>query len=465
MSSPYNHSRRKFIRQIGGTAAMVAGGSLLAQASGMQKRELLELPARKGPANPLRFATIGMGIEGFVDTRTALEVPNVQLVAVSDLYQGRLTRSQELFGKDIFTTRDYREILKRKDIDAVVIATHDLWHDTISMEAMRAGKGVYCEKPMVQHLDLGKPVIQVQKETGRVLEVGSQRVSSIAYSKARDIYRSGRIGKLNLVEAKINRHDALGAWQYSIPPDAGPRTIDFETFLKNTPKVPFDAIRFFRWRNYKAYGTGIPGDLFVHLISGLHFITGALGPERILASGELSYWKDGRDVPDVMTALLDYPETEAHPKFQVQLQVDFADGSGGGEYTRFIGTEGMMEMDGNSFQVKTQLLPKAPGYGGWDSFNTFPEAIQQEFVKEYDKRYPPDTRLAQTEPDISYAAPDGYDERLDHMHNFFQAVQGGPPVVEDASFGFRACAPAIACNLSYFEKQIIHWDPVQMKRI
>lgn len=466
MAEKSANSRRKFIKQIGASAALTVVRPLLSKdTKAVDKKQILKPKPRSSPNDTIRFATIGMGIMGYNDTATALKVPNTELVAAADLYDGRLTHVKELYGKDIFTTRDYREILNRKDIDAVIVTTHDLWHDTISIDAMNAGKAVYCEKPMVQHIDLGHAVIATQKKTGKVLQVGSQRISSIAFEKAKEIYESGKIGKLNLVEAKMSRHDALGAWQYSIPPDASRETMDFDTFLKNTKKVPFDPVRFFRWRNYNAYGTGIPGDLFVHLLTGLHFITSSLGPERILAGGELSYWKDGRDVPDVMTAILDYPETHTHPKFQVMLSVNFADGGGEGEYTRLIGTEGMIEMSGNSFKVQMNKLPQAPGYGGWDSLDTFSNSMQKAYVAEYDKKYPPSTRAVHNEPDIVYSAPKGYDEHVDHFHNFFNAMQGGKPVVEDAAFGLRAAAPAIACNLSYFQKKIIHWDPVDMKLV
>ncbi|HVB03241.1 MAG TPA: Gfo/Idh/MocA family oxidoreductase [Chitinophagaceae bacterium] len=456
-------SRRTFIRSLGGTAALLAGGSLFSGAASLGEMIVLQPEKRRRSSDKVRIGTVGMGIMGFNDTRDALKTPGVELVGVADLYDGRLQRARELFGQNIFITRDYRELLERKDIDAILIATHDLWHNTVSMHAMEVGKAVYCEKPMVQMVDMGQEVVATQRRTGRVMQVGSQRVSSIAYIKARELYQSGSIGDLNMVEAKINRHDALGAWDYSIPPDASPRTIGWETFLKNTPRIPFDADRFFRWRKYRAYGTGIPGDLFVHLISGLHFITGSDGPVRIYASGELSFWKDGRDVPDVMVALFDYPGTKTHGPFRFQLQVNFADGSGGGEYTRLTGTEGVMEMEGNSFRIKHQKLPKAPGYGGWDSLDTFTEATQKAFIAWYNQKYPPDTRQVQQVPDTVYSAPPGYDEHVEHLANFFDSVRTGKPVVEDAVFGFRAAAPAAACNMSYFDRKAIHWDPINMK--
>ena len=183
-------------------------------------------------------------------------------------------------------------------------------------------------------------MIEAQKRTGRILQVGSQRVSSIVYAKAKELLAAGAIGELNMVEAWVDRNSAIGAWQYSIPPDASPATIDWDRFLGHAPKVPFEPVRLFRWRNYRDYGTGVAGDLFVHLFSGLHFVTGAIGPNRVYATGGLRFWKDGRDVPDVMIALYDYPN------FNVMLRVNFVDGATETSGLRFIGSEGIMTIDG-----------------------------------------------------------------------------------------------------------------------
>ncbi len=457
-------SRRKFIRNLGGTAALLAGNTLITHAASLQQREMLYPRKRVLPNDKIRIACIGMGIMGFGDTRTALKVPGVELAAVCDLYKGRLERAKEVFGKDIFTTGDYRDILERKDIDAVIIAVSDNWHDKISIDAMERGKAVYCEKPMVQQLEEGHKVIAAQQKTKMVFQVGSQRTSSILYAHAKKLYGDGEIGVLNMVEASIDRHDALGAWQYSIPPDASPQTVDFDTFLRDAPKLAFDPLRFFRWRNYREYGTGIPGDLFVHLITGLHFITGSMGPTRIFASGGLRYWKDGRNVPDIMVAVFDYPDTPEHPAFQFTLKVNFVDGGVNPEdsSTRLTGSDGTISIGWNEVTLKKNKLPKAPGYGGWDSFETFPEAMQKEFVKQYEAKYGPRKKV--TGPaDKVFSAPEGYDDRLDHFTNFFESVQNGKTVVEDAVFGLRAAAPALASNLSYFGNKVIHWDPVNMR--
>ena len=171
------------------------------------------------------------------DAQTALRVPGVEIVAVADVYDGRLTRSKEMWGDAIFTTRDYREVLARADVDAVIIATPDHWHARMAIDAMKAGKDVYLEKPMVQDVDEGPRVIEAAQATERILQVGSQRVSSIIYAKARELFKSGAIGELNFVEAWWHRNSAMGAWQYTIPPDASTETCDWDRFLGDAPEA------------------------------------------------------------------------------------------------------------------------------------------------------------------------------------------------------------------------------------
>ncbi len=210
----------------------------------------------------INLALIGSGILGIYDTTSALRVPGVNLVAVCDLYTGRLDRAKELWGDDIFVTRDYREILDRKDVDAVIVATPDHWHKKISIAAMNSGKAVYCEKPMVQNFDEGRDIIKTRKETGKVMQVGSQGMSSLGNEKAKQLYEDGAIGQIVMLDMFNDRYSAEGAWQYPIPPDANPDTVDFDTFLGRAPKVPYELVRFFRWRNYRDYGTGFAMTLY-----------------------------------------------------------------------------------------------------------------------------------------------------------------------------------------------------------
>jgi len=457
--------RRKFLKHLG-TSVLLTSASLTSLAAKEEhEQRTLQAEKRITPNDKIRIATIGMGIMGFNDTRAALSVPGVEMVAACDLYKGRLDRAKEVYGAGLFTTMDYREILDRKDIDAVVIATSDNWHSQIAIDAMRKGKAVYSEKPMVHQISQGLAEIKVQKETKMVMQVGSQRVSSIAYKKAKEMYDAGEIGKINSIEASFNRQSALGAWQYTIPLDASVQTVDWARYQSIAKtKYDYDANRFFRWRNYREYGTGVAGDLFVHLLSGIHFITGSKGPEKIYSIGDLAYWKDGRNVPDVMSAVIHYGETKEHPAFQVTLRVNFISGQGERSSTRITGSEGVIDMDDESgFTIHKNKMPEAPGIGGWDSLFTYTEAQQKALMDDYNKRYTEVQRQRQRFDDVSYRVPDGYNTSNEHFANFFDSVRTGKPVVEDAVFGFRAAAPCLACNDSYFQNKVIHWDAENMK--
>ncbi len=411
------------------------------------------------PNDRIRIATIGFGGMGMGDTKYALSVPGVELAAVCDIYDGRRTRAREVHGDQIFTTRDYREVLARKDIDAVIIATPDHWHAAISIAAMEAGKDVYCEKPMVQAVDSGQEVVAAQQRTGRIFQVGSQYVTSAVYQKARDLVQAGEIGRLTMVESWLDRNTAIGAWQYSIPPDASPATVDWDRFLGTAPKRPFEAIRLFRWRNYRDYGTGVAGDLFVHLLSGLHLVTGSIGPDRILATGGLRYWNDGRDVPDVMLAMLDYGKQPTHPDFTMSLRVNLKSGVPEERFGfRFMGTNGVITTSMGSLLLERAAAEREPGY----TIDTFPKAVQEEFLRRYREKYPPQTR---PEPKIEpekFTPPPGYDAHREHHRVFYEAVRSRKKPVEDAVFGFRATGPALLANTSYFEKRMCRWDPAGM---
>src|SRR6478735_8001092 len=457
--------RRNFIKQLGGSALLLGAGSLKSLAAQEQHEQIVLAQQKKYTANDTtRIAAIGMGIMGYNDVDTALKVPGVQLVACCDLYDGRLAHAKELYGNNIFTSRHYEDILNRKDIDAVIIATSDNWHSRICIDAMKAGKAVYTEKPIVHQVKQGWDVIHAQQETKKVLQVGSQGISSVVYAKAKEMYEAGDIGKINSVEAVFNRQSALGAWEYTIPLDASPQTVDWERYQQFADKkYAWDEKRFFWWRNYREYGTGVAGDLFVHLLTGLHYITSSKGPEKIYSIGNLTYWKDGRNVPDVMTAVLQYPETPEHASFQVTLRVNFVSGEGETGYTKITGTEGVMEMGWNGFTVKRRKMSKAPGIGGWDAFSTYTTDMQKKIMDAYDKKYSAADKTADKLTDITYSAPEKYDEHLQHFNNFFNSVRTGAPVIEDAVFGLRAAGPCLACNESYFQNKVIYWDAEKMK--
>jgi predicted dehydrogenase len=442
--------RRTFLTHAAKAATITAASThlhlLLAQAS----------PSAPRSANDtIQLALIGAGIQGQGDTRTAIQVPGVKLVAVADCYDGRLTHSKELWGTDLFTTRDYREILARKDVDAVLIATPDHWHKQAAVDALHAGKDVYLEKPMIHLYSDGPEIIAAARSTNRILQVGSQRVSSIVYAKAKELLASGAIGKLNMVTARWDRNSSIGAWNYSIPLDASTTTCDWPRFLGSAPNIPFSAERFFQWRKWKDYGSGVAGDLFVHLFSGTHFITGANGPTRAMATGGLRFWNDGRDANDVLLALLDYPQG-----FNLSLRVNFVDGGEESEGFLFTGSEGLMEIAGNTVTVTRTPLATEPGY----TVSTFANEMQKQYIEQYRQKYPtkhPDGPPSQTVE--KFTAPTGYSDSYDHFHNFFNSVRTRQQPVEDATFGFRAAGAALLSNLSVERGNVVHWNPETMK--
>jgi predicted dehydrogenase len=450
-------NRRNFLKAAGAVSA----ASLASRAGAETGKRIIALGTDQEPAKPvtandhLQIALIGAGGQGMGDTRSAVQVPGVKLVAVADCYDGRLKRSKEIWGDDIFTTRDYNEILARKDIDAVIIGTPDHWHKQASVDAMKAGKDVYCEKPMIHLYSDGPEMIETARATNRILQVGSQRVSSILYAKAKELLASGAIGKLNMVTAYWDRNSSMGAWNYTIPPDASPETCDWPRFLGTAPKIPFNAEHFFQWRKWKAYGSGVAGDLFVHLFSGTHFVTGTNGPTRGMATGALRYWHDGRDAHDVVLGLFDYREG-----FNLSLRVNFVNGGEESESLIFTGDEGTMEIGWTWVSVNRVPREKEPGL----MINTFPEAMQAQIEADYAKKYP--HKHPEGEPAAGYekyVAPPGYSDQYDHFKNFFASVRSRKPAVEDAVFGYRAAGAALLSNLSIQKGQVIHWDPDEMK--
>ncbi len=444
-------SRRNF---IGKMAKTVVGASLLPgmvqAATDEAKQVKMNREESFGPNDNVQIALIGCGGMGNADADTATTIPGVKLVAACDLYDARIDTAKKKWGNDIFTTKDYKEILNRKDIDAVIIGTPDHWHKDISVDAMNAGKHVYVEKPMIQHIDEGPAVIEAQRKNKVVLQVGSQGMSSLGNEKAKQLFEAGAIGQLNYVEGFWARNTPGGAWQYDMPADASAKNIDWKRFRKNMPDAPFDPRHFFRWRCFRDYGTGVGGDLFVHLLSSMHYILSSMGPTRIMSTGGIRYWKDGRDVPDVLLGMFDYPSTDKHPAFNLSLRVNFVDSNRDGSYFRLVGNEGSMIVDWEKVTLYRNFAYPP---------NNYAEVLKgKQYAPDYDRKKMPD-------PDTTvYTVQQGYKgAHYDHHYNWIRAIRGGKPVIEDALFGYRAAAPAVLCNDSYFQEKPIKWDPVNLK--
>ena len=220
----------------------------------------------------------------------------------------------------------------------------------------------------------------------------------------------GRVGKVHAIKARYNRNSDIGAWQYSIPTDASTETIDWDRFLGDAPKRAFDPVRFFRWRNYWDYGTAVAGDLFIHLLTGIHHATGAIGPTRVAAMGGQRYWNDGRDVYDIIMGLLDYPETDAHGSFTLSLVTDFEDGGGGATSFRFVGTEGVIDVSFTELKLTSVGIEQASAnqvLKGYNSVKTFSNAQQKAFAEKFLAEHPGVVGEAPVETDRKYVVPKG----------------------------------------------------------
>ncbi len=453
-------NRKSFLTKVGAASTLLAGVPFI-NVRGKSDSQTLAYSktSRSFSANEqINIALIGAGWMGQVNGMTALEHSGIKMVAACDLYDSRIERCRELWGNDIFTTKDYREILQRDDVDAVVISTTDHWHDVQAIDALNAGKSVFLEKPMVQQIDQGHGVIQAERDTGNVLQIGSQLTSDILYLKAQEMVRNGEIGDVVLVEGNFDRYSAEGAWQYSIPPGVSEEEVDWDTYLRDLPYREFDPKQFFRWRNYQDFGTGAAGDLFVHLLSAVHLVTDSHGPSRIMSTGGLRYWDDGRDVPDVQLGMLDYDQTDSHAAFNLALRVNFIDGSGGGVTIRFVGTEGEIVVDWTNVTLRKAELDERPPV----TIDDFSGQTQEEFMEYHKANYPEPPPRVISPSEYVYRSPEGYDSRESHYGNFFESIRDGKPVYQNGTVGFRAAAPALLANQSLFENKIIHWDPVNM---
>ena len=228
-------SRRGFL-QVGG------GATLAALTKTSSTAQTLPQPPVPGNANgdPVRFASIGVGIEGAVLLKACMGLSNARCIAAADLYDGRHTLAKEIAGSDITVTRNYRELLANPQVEAVVVATPDHQHAPVVLAALAAGKDVYCEKPMSHTVAEGEAMAHAAQTSGRVVQVGSQRVSSAVFLKAHELCQSGAIGPVRQVELMLGRNSPGGAWEYPPPLDLSPANLDWDAWLGTAPKKPFD---------------------------------------------------------------------------------------------------------------------------------------------------------------------------------------------------------------------------------
>lgn len=408
------------------------------------------LPKPAGPNDRVNLGFIGFGIRGNILLESAKETQQANLVEVCDCYQGHLDRAKERTDGKIATNfAQYKKLLDRKDIDAVVVATPDHWHQRIVLDALSAGKDVYIEKPMTYKVDDGPAIIQAARDNRRIVQVGSQWVSCEQHKKAQEIVKSGKLGKVTKVTASYNRNSSTGAWNYPIPADLQDGVnFSWQEWLGPAPSVPYNPERVFRYRKYWDYSGGISTDLFVHLITSIHFIMGAEMPKGVVASGGILHRHDGREVPDTLDALFDYGS------FCVNMAGTFNSASTAGQGIQFLGTEGSLSVLLGAGMVE-QAEFKREGYEY--SIDSWPKAMQEAFLNEGNHR-------GESQGPAIKPAPENLDftnkpdATVFHLATFIEAVRTRQPGYETAEVGHHAAAAGHMVNLSYRSGKKMLWD-------
>jgi predicted dehydrogenase len=395
----------------------------------------------------IRFVSIGTGIRGCDLLRAAAKVPNGECVGTADLYTMHQKAGVEAYGKDIPTVRDYRSLLDRRDVDAVIVAVADFQHRRVVLDCVEAGKDVYCEKPMSHNVADGLAMVEAIQKYKRIFQAGSQRVSSPLFKKAAEIVKAGRLGEITLIEGHTDRNGDSGAWVYPIAPDASPDTIDWKTWIRDAPDRPFDAARFFRWRCWADYGEGVAGDLFVHLLSGIQCAAGINAiPNRAFSMGSLTHFKDGRDFPDLLATMYDYDGVT------VNLHCN-QNNDAAGDVTALYGREGTLIIKGNTLTFAPQDTHPQPE---WYSTDGWTAELKKKYYDDWWAAHPQKYEPPLTE---TYTEPQGFDSSVAHIANFFRAVETREHVLEDEVFGNNTAIACHMANHSYFHRQLATWDP------
>lgn len=439
---PSKLNRRQFLsRSAAATAAAAASRSATAFTA-----------PPDSPNDRLALGIIGVGARvqsGLLEA--ALAVPGVELAGVCDAYRGRVERVIARTGGRARDYGDWRALLADPSIDAVIVGTPDHWHRIHTVEALRAGKHVYLEKPMTLRIEDGPEMISAARASGRVLQVGSQGMSSKTQETARDMIRAGKLGKVTLIRASYNRNSRSGAWLYPIPPDANEKTVDWAAFLGPAPKRPFDLERFFRWRAYWDYSGGIATDLFVHLLTTIHFLMDAKMPSRVVALGQNYRYQDTHEVPDTVNAVLEYPEG-----FTVSLSSTFNNQSGSESGFDVLGTEAALVMRDGPMLLKPENVVEG---NGW-VVTSWPEALEKAYYEDPKVKAAerPDTWAPQMRKAGEAFDEVGPDATEVHVARFFAAVRGGTPPVQDGAMGHHAAAAAHLVNRSIRERRPLDWN-------
>ncbi len=441
-------TRRDFMRR---SAAGAAGLGLFLNGRKMPLYAAPGLPAPAGPNDRVNVGFIGFGIRGNILLEAVKETGQANLVSVCDCYQGHLDRAKERTdGKIDCNFAQYKKLLDRKDIDAVVIATPDHWHLQQVLDACAAGKDVYIEKPMTHSIEEGPKMVEAAKRYNRIVQAGSQWLSSPMQKQAKQLVQSGAIGKVTKIMASYDRNSSTGAWNYPIPPDLkNGVNFNWEEWLGPAPKVAYDPERVFQYRKYWNYSGGISTDLFVHLITSIHYLMDVQMPEYVHAIGAILARNDGREVPDTLDALFHYPT------LHVNMGSTMNNSTFAQQGISLLGTKGTLALFLGSGMDLTNENP-SEGYGY--AIDSWPKQLQQQFWAE-DAHREQAHPYVRTEGTTHYkTGTDSPDATVFHFVEFFDCVRSRRQPVENAVMGSHAAAAGHMVNLSVRSGKKVCWD-------
>ena len=357
-----------------------------------------------GANERIRIGAIGTGGRGEYLLSNVAKLDSSDIVAVCDVYEPNRLRAKSRFAPSAQDYTDHRRVLERKDVDAVVIATPDHWHVPITIEAVRAGKDVYCEKPVTHTIDEGGPLIAAVRESGRVVQTGTQQRSWEHYTHAKELISNGVLGQVTLIRTYWYQNHIANQ---SGGPDVDLAKLDWKRFLGSAPDRPFDADQFAHWRWYWDFGGGAMTDLFVHWVDVAHWYMGDDMPMRATATGVKALLQQ-RQTPDTMSAALSYAKTVVEFDSALLGYIE-----GGGLMIR--GTKAAMRLHRSGYEVYAEV----PRYT--EAF-TFPTPIQ----KENSPR----------------------DGGLDHMKNFLDCVKSRGTPNASVEIGVAAARAGHVANLA-----------------
>jgi len=435
--------------------------------NGMTRREFMEgsalgaaaafgAPAvlsARSPSDVVGLGIIGVGMRGSTLLREAVTIPNTQMRAVCDLYGPRRDRAAGVINNPALKMGiDYRQVLDNKDIDGIIVATPDHWHAKMAVDAAAAGKDIYLEKCMTRTLEQAKAVVRAVKQHKRVLQLGHGARSRPVQAQAREVCRSGILGHVTLVRLSNFQNSVDGTWKYPIPPDAAADAVHWERFLGDTPKKPWDPNRFFRWRWFWEYGTGIAGDLMSHQWDATNNALSMGIPETSVATGGIYQWKDGREVPDVWNVIFDYPAKG----LAINYTGDFATRHLGREQT-ICGKNATMVVDwmGGLSVYREGVEPPDPAMT--------PDAARRERPAPGERpprQRPPEQRRRAPEPIATYAA-DQLPEMTGHIQNFVDCMRSRARTRCNEDDGFEETVACLMSVAAFEQRRLVRWDPVK----